>query len=375
MAVDDARFVQAAAELLSADSLSPPPRDRQPDRASAVLGRPQYEDVDCALVCRPAELASLPDAVLDRFTSKLWFEDEAQLRGWVQEQPESVFQAVCFAGQDCPWQGLALLAERGFGASRLPALTAERMLALCRIDRERAPLERPTAIWLIAPANDGYTRAVAHGVLPRLKREVARLNRSRSRCSLHLSLPSSSADADIRSGAIVPGMVVLLAHGDDDGRPILREAWQMRVLEECARQGAIIFHLGCHGAGRAARSPFLPLTSELDLELATSPATDSLSPFASEILASGARAVLAHVGETWSTCFGDGTPFSNALAWMVSGAPLAHAIASLQEDANGLHGRAHVALRKGDLEAAAHAWLRCLDLKQFVLVGPPLVRL
>jgi hypothetical protein len=375
LAVAASRFLPAAAELIAREGAIRSTLKPLLNRSAATLGAPVLEDIDCTLIGAPRTLAEIPTELLATFTAKLAFESEQQIEAWADAQPQSVFQAVCFAGSEVSWARSAMLAERGIGVSFLPASLPPSPLATDAPGVTAGRPDEPIHVWLIAPADDPYTEAIAKGILPNLQTELSRLNRARPRCALHLSTPSARSDAGVRSGLIRPSLVVLLTHGNDDGHPELREGWQAEILEGAVRQGAFVVHLGCYGAGKRAESPFAPLADLLELELSAPQSGDTVAPFCLDLLRLGASGVLAHVGETWSTCFADGSPFAKLLGWLVSGRPAARAVASLHEDANRLHVQAHDALRKNKAEEAAHDWLRSLDLRQFTLIGSPLASL
>lgn len=280
------------------------------------------------------------------------------LGGWYRGREEPP-RAVFVVGTAIPWSETVQLQQLApVFVSRLPLCSAsDAGWWEQRADhRWLVQAEARKRAWIVSPAHDLFTRRLAEFVVGPLRRALGALRFAPD------PLRPPGDDEEV-------GLVVLLTHGDDlTGAPVVDAATHDRVLAACAR-GAIIVHLGCHGAGRVAGDRYGDLASRLDVPQPRVP-RDAHATFARACLLAGAAGVIAHLDATWSKTFEDPSALIHALEGIAEGtATASFATHLLVAEANRCAAAAVDHCRAGDLAAGGRAWLRHLDLSGFVCLG------
>lgn len=288
---------------------------------------------------------------------------------WEKQQPRP--RAVCVVGTQIPWRELEQLQQAGVLVGRLPFHDPERAArwAVGATARWLRKPELPRRAWIVAPANDKFTLRLANYTVCRLQRALKDLSFGDDA----LAMPASDDEV---------GLVILLVHGREapaDGDPCVAPETRARVLA-AARNGAVILHLGCHGAGRTAGGRYGDLPVVLGAEQATIATRDTVSPFAMECVEAGATAVIGHLDGTWSKTLEDPEVLIQLVDGIARGSiTVGVATRLLADEANrrAATAMAHVfAASQGEAgeqwrREAGKQWLRFLDLSGFVCIGDP----
>jgi hypothetical protein len=284
--------------------------------------------------------------------------DAGLLDWWQSRAPRPA--AVCVVGTAIPWADVEALQGRGVWVGRLPFGTDSELRTWVEgaVERSCEPTPMPRRALVVAPRDDEFTRQVAGGALARLDALL--------RARRFERVDSTTTER--------VGLVVFMTHGSeapDAGWPTTRDDAAARALEAIG-PGAVVVHLGCHGAGVSAGSRYGDLPVIVGARPLAATAADSCSRFAVQCLARGAAAVLAHVDGTWSRTLHDCEAFFHCLDWIVSGkGSVGRAIACLAEDANRRGREAYELLAAKRTARAGESWLRSLDLRGFVCLGDP----
>ncbi|HEY0987877.1 MAG TPA: hypothetical protein VGD80_12525 [Kofleriaceae bacterium] len=320
-----------------------------------ILGNARRSDY--AMVTRSIALhASLERWVETRSSKIVVVPDDTELAAWYRTRSNPPL-AVCAAGAGFAWCDLVAVQQAGACVARLPCDSSPGAEAWrdAALERWRDPPRLPPRVWFIAPNNDAFTQRLARYIVP------AAANALRE-CQIVCEERAASGD-DVR-------LVVLLSHGDPEGAPVVPPPVLAAVLRACS-QGAIVLHLGCHGAGRLAGERYGELAPR-SLGVGGRAERDTCSPFARRCLDAGAPAVIAHLDATWSKTFE-----RNSLRVLVEvivllatgGATAGYAALSLTRAADARARAAIEHLRANRVLEAGEAWLRYLDLSGFVCLG------
>ncbi|HEY4244353.1 MAG TPA: hypothetical protein VGM88_31280 [Kofleriaceae bacterium] len=270
---------------------------------------------------------------------------------WWAARGDGLPRAVCLEGEGWSWHDTEALAAVGPLVARMPAVPHPWWKTIA----ERTRVAPPRRVWIVSTTDDQFTTSLQHFVLPILATLVR--------------------DADIELVGSQPaprsvGLVILLTHGDaSSGAPVgpgLRET-VLAALAECA----IVLHLGCFSAGRMQGERYAGLALDIPRELLSSP-TDTVSAFALECLAAGAKAYLGHVDATLSDTFRDPSPLVGAVGALLARSSIGYAAQQLQlAGTRYAFSSTQLSGNQATRREAAAQWLRYLDLKGFACVGDP----
>lgn len=368
-AVETRRLYEAAAQIFP-DRAVPAPLDparlASHDReAMAVMGgrhvRGLGRDASSAVVTTAGErdlVGPLETWLEDREGQLVVLERPMTLDAWYREQPVEP-RTVCVVGTAISWRELAALQDAGVLIARLPFRSpgqVERWARTATLRWFKDATLRKRA-WIVAPADDRFTHDLAEHTVARLCRELHQLGFAGD----PLAAPAEGEPV---------GLVLLLAHGDErTGAPVIAERAVARVLAACG-DGAVIVHLGCHGAGRSAGHRYGDLPRHLGAAVSAGSATDTCSSFALDCLVAGATGFIGHLDATWSGTFEQPRALIDLVASIAEGtATCGYAVGLLANEANR---RARLAMTQrlaGNVVASGEAWLRYLDLSGFVCLG------
>lgn len=323
---------------------------------------------DHAMVVSPADLAvwgqreqgviAAIQSLRDVRANQLVMLDPGEtLRSWYDSRAEPP-RAITVIGSAIPWSQLTELQLAGVCAARVPLGTAQEaaIWADRTADRWRREPSLRRRAWVVAPADDLFTRRLAEHALPDLRRMLEDLG-----FAVPLVPPADNEPV---------GMIVLMTHGNEvSGAPVIPAAVGERVLRACAN-GGLVIHLGCHGAGSTPGKRYGDLPCLVGGAPVSAASIDACSRFAQDCLSAGACAVIGHLDVTWSRTLARRGLLAGVIERLATGTATVACAARLLADESNRRARLAIDLvAAGDLLAAGEAWLRHLDLSGFVCTG------
>jgi hypothetical protein len=364
--ITEQRLYRAAAQIVPGNPIPSRPEDvvslaDLEERATAggyIRGLVRSDR--CAVVVHEAELAvadPLHGWLGDQSIELAALDPGDTLGGWYQQRAERL-RAICVVGTQIPWNEILTLQQAGVLVSRLPFGCSMQTSRWVDYTTQRWSLETEVRrrAWIVAPGDDLFTQRLKRFLLDPL-------------CDVFRELGFAHELQEPPGPHEEVGLVVLLTHGDEvTGAPVIDSHTRDCVLAACA-QGAIIIHLGCHGAGRTAGNRYGDLARRLGVPQLQVP-FDTYAAFARDCLQAGSTAMMAHLDATWSKTFEGRAVLIDAIEAIAEGtATIGYATQMLANEANRCGRVAAERRHVGDVLASGQAWLRYLDLSGFVCLG------